>query len=439
MHTELFSEFPRIHTAIAEWIACLIYIVPRTKRFQGWKLYSVCAAFFVVLLLTNVPSEHEDGLVWVLLMIGCMAEMFLMIYFCCKASVWKALYYWAHAFIAAEFAASLEWQLNCYIIYGGYPLTNGQAYIVMSVVYLIVFGLLWMLNRRGNLLKNQPHISYREALSAMTIALAMFTLSNTGFAFRESVISQTMGAGVLFVRTLSDLSGLILLYAHDEQRKEIQLRYELESMDQLLNRQYEQFRLAEANNEAMHRVYHDLKHQIAFIKAEPDEEKKASYLSEMEQVVSIHEAEVNTGNSILDTLLTSKNMLCMESGITMTCFADASEMRFLDVMDICSIFGNAIDNAIEYERKISDPKKRLIKVTVYHQNRFLLIRIENYCEEAIPLKDGLPATTKQDKNMHGYGIKSIRQAAEKYGGNVSITQEPQWFVLTVLIPNSREE
>ena len=78
-------------------------------------------------------------------------------------------------------------------------------------------------------------------------------------------------------------------------------------------------------------------------------------------------------------------------------------------------------------------------MTVYNQNRFLLIRIENYCEEAIPLKDGLPATTKQDRNMHGYGIKSIRQAAEKYGGNVSITQEPQWFVLTVLIPNSREE
>ena len=84
MHTELFTEFPRVHTAIAEWIACLIYIIPRTKRFRGWKLFGVCASFFAVLLLTNVPSEHEDGFVWVMLMIGCMVEMFLMIFSAAK-------------------------------------------------------------------------------------------------------------------------------------------------------------------------------------------------------------------------------------------------------------------------------------------------------------------------------------------------------------------
>ena len=124
----------------------------------------------------------------------------------------------------------------------------------------------------------------------------------------------------------------------------------------------------------------------------------------------------------------------MENGITMTCFADGSGMRFLDVMDLCSIFGNALDNAIEYEKKIGDPEKRLIKVTVYNQNRFLLIRIENYCEETIPLRDGLPVTTKKDPAIHGYGLKSIRHAAEKYGGSLNVTQEPPWFVLTVLIP-----
>jgi signal transduction histidine kinase len=435
MNGELFATFPRVHTAIAEWLACLIYIFPRTKRIQGWKLWSVCAAFFGILLLTNMASEREDGLAWVLLMIACMAEMYLMIWLCCKARVWKALYFWAHAFIAAEFAASLEWQINCYIIYGGYPLTGTQTYTCMAAVYLLVFGLLWLLNRKGNLIRNQQlHTSFREALAAGLIALVMFTLSNAAFAFRDTVISRTMGAGVLFVRTLADLSGLIMLYAHDEQRREIHMRYELESMNRLLDRQYEQFCQAEANNEAMHRVYHDLKHQIAFIRAETDERKRESFLSELERVVSIHEAEVSTGNSVLDTILTSKNLLCVENGITMTCFADGSGMRFLDVMDLCSIFGNALDNAIEYEKKIGDPEKRLIKVTVYNQNRFLLIRIENYCEETIPLRDGLPVTTKKDPAIHGYGLKSIRHAAEKYGGSLNVTQEPPWFVLTVLIP-----
>ena len=85
---------------------------------------------------------------------------------------------------------------------------------------------------------------------------------------------------------------------------------------------------------------------IAFIKAEKDEEKKASYLREMETVVSIHEAEAVTGNSVLDTILTSKNLLCAKSGITMTCFADAAGLERLDVMDICSIFGNYIGTRV---------------------------------------------------------------------------------------------
>ena len=304
----------------------------------------------------------------------------------------------------------------------------------MAIIYVMVFGILGFLNRRGDLMKKQPHTTPQEALATTGIAVAMFALSNIAFALRNDVISSMMGSGVLFVRTLADFSGLFMLYAHDAQRREIYLRYELEAMDGLLNRQYEQFKLAEANNETMHRIYHDLKHQIAFIISEQDEQKKASYIAEMEKDVSIHEAETVTGNSVLDTILTSKNLLCAENGITMICFADASGLERLDVMDICSIFGNAIDNAIEYEMRCNEPAQRLIKVTVYQENHFLLIRIENFCQEKIQMVNGLPRTSKKDARYHGYGLKSIRCAAEKYNGSMILSQEDDWFTLTVLIP-----
>ena len=435
MNGELYSTLPALHTAIAEWIACIIYILPRSKRLKGWILWVFCAGSFGVLVGVNFLRVQQDGIPWILLMLAGMAMMYLTILLCCKAGPWKALYHWAHAFIAAEFAASLEWQLNCYLVYSGHPMNDLRMFAVMAIVYLIVYGILGYLNIRGELMKNQIHTTYREALGAAAIALAMFSLSNITFALRDSVVSTTMGAGVLFARTITDLSGLFLLYAHDIQRRDIYLRNELEAMDSLLNRQYEQFKLAEANNEAMHRVYHDLKHQIAFIKSETDEKKRESYLREMESVVSLHEAEAVTGNSVLDTILTSKNLICAEKGITMTCFADASRLDRLDVMDICSIFGNAIDNAIEYEATLEDPERRLIKVTVYRENRFLLIRVENYCEEQIPLHDGLPKTRKNDSRYHGYGLKSIRRTAEKYGGSMTLSQEDDWFTLTVLIPD----
>ena len=431
---ELFDNFPRLHTAIAEWIACMIFILPRTKRLKGWHLYVCYAVFAGLLYVTNFYNERVDGLFWVFLMGCCMVEMFCMIWICCEMTVWKALYHWAHAFMAAEFAASLEWQINCYIVYEVRWLTPYEFFYAMVAVYVVFFILLWFINKKTGLLKYTLHTTPRDGLLTAGIAIIMFLLGNFRYLFPQSPITALTGGGILFVRTLADFSGLILLYAIDAQRQEMHLRTEVSTMDVVLRRQYEHFRLAETNNEAMHRVYHDLKHQIAFIRAEKDEEKKEQYLSEMDRIVSTHEAEANTGNSVLDTLLTGKNLLCLDAGITMTIFADASDIGFMDVMDICSIFGNAVDNAIEYEIQIPDQNCRLIKVTVRTQNQFLLIRIDNYCQETIEVNDGLIASSKNDNQIHGYGIKSIRRSIEKYHGNLTLEQKDDWFSLIALIP-----
>lgn len=114
-------------------------------------------------------------------------------------------------------------------------------------------------------------------------------------------------------------------------------------------------------------------------------------------MVTLRDAEMNTGNAILDTVLTSKSLRCAEEGIVMTCFADAHDMGFIDMMDICSIFGNAIDNAIECVEKIADQNMRLIKLTVRTQNRFLLIRVENCTDKAIDLNAVSPRRRKKTR------------------------------------------
>ncbi len=103
-------------------------------------------------------------------------------------------------------------------------------------------------------------------------------------------------------------------------------------------------------------------------------------------------------------------------------------------MDICTIFGNLLDNAIECELGIQDKQKRLIHLAVYTKKNFLVIQCENYCPVPLEFQDGLPVTTKQDKAYHGYGIKSIRMAAEKYGGTVTIHDGREWFKINAMIP-----
>lgn len=82
------------------------------------------------------------------------------------------------------------------------------------------------------------------------------------------MFTETLGTGIIYSRTLVDFGGVVMLFAYDMARSELYLSHELEAMENLLNRQYEQYRQFDANNKAMHQIYHDLKHQIDFIRNE---------------------------------------------------------------------------------------------------------------------------------------------------------------------------
>lgn len=63
-----------------------------------------------------------------------------------------------------------------------------------------------------------------------------------------------------------------------------------------------------------------------------------------------------------------------------------------------------------------------------------MIRVRNYCEEKPEFRNGLPVSTKKDKNYHGFGLKSIQYTAEKYGGGVVCQNPDNYFVLQILLP-----
>lgn len=435
--------FPRIHTAIAEWLACMVLILPLSLKEFRPKRIALASLILGTLLISFhiMESQRVQGVMWAVMMGLAMAQMFLMICLYRWPNRPAVLYYWAHAFLLAELAASIEWNINYYLVKGGVISRMAQTYICMTLVYMLVFGTIYMLRlkRRMRVDVESVRITKREAFSAVGIALGAFMISNLQFAFQDTMFSESLGDGVLYARTLVDVSGVIMLYASSEQRREMLLRYELDATTNILQRQYEQYQQFEANNEAMHRVYHDLKHQIAYLESETSAEKRSKSLKEMKEIIRTHEAKMNTGNKVLDVLLTSKYLICAEEGILMTCYADAKPLNFMDAMDVCSIFGNTIDNAIEYERTVANAEDRLIKVHVGTRGAFLLIRIQNYCDHPIDFAGGTPVTTKADKQLHGYGLKSVRLSAEKYNGHLNLEQENGWFTVTILIPLPNNE
>ena len=426
-------DIPRIYTAIAEWMACMLFILPVKKRFDNAKTGALMAVFLIVQSVFLMITGSVKIYFWIPCMIIAVLLMIGFIYGCCEISLRDAGYFGMIAFVAAEFMASIEWQVVCFFWDGTVPAVAIQG-VVLAAIYGCVAVILYKMLHMHLPKDGKMGISIKEYISGLVIAIAVFAVSNISFLTENTPFSGRYSFEIGNIRTLVDLGGIAILYAHLIQCCELRVRKELEAVQNVLQNQYVQYKQSRESIELINYKYHDLKHQIAVLRSEEDPKKREEFLNRMEEEIRQYEAQNKTGNKVLDTVLTTKSLYCVKHGITFTCVADGTLLDFMDVMDICSIFGNALDNAIECEVKIPEKEKRLIHVTVSKQKQFLILRFENYCEETLQYQEGTPVTTKKEKEFHGYGLKSIQYTVNKYEGAVSVNLEDNWFELKVLIP-----
>ena len=430
----IWPDIPRFYTALAEWLACVICILELKRKFTGWKLAGVSAVFLVVQAVFLELTGDLEGVWWMVCMALAVGMMYFFIFLCCDASAKDVGYICVRAFVVAEFAASIEWQLECFSYYVLGWQQVWMHLVWLTLIYGAVYLVTWNLFRKYDPRDEALMITNRELFSYIIIGLAVFLISNVGFVSWRNPLGIRYIPEIFNVRTLIDLGGVAILYAYHVQRMDLRVRHELESVQTILHNQYIQYKQSQEAMDIINYKYHDLKHHIIALRAEENDKKRNDYLDKMEEEIKNYEAWNKTGNKVLDTLLTSKNLYCMKNDISMTCVVDGTLFEFMDTMDICSVFGNALDNAIEYEKKLPEKEKRLIHVSAFNQKNFLIVRFENYCEEQVDFGEGLPATTKEDARFHGYGLKSLRYTVRKYGGEVDVSTQDNWFNLKILIP-----
>lgn len=280
------------------------------------------------------------------------------------------------------------------------------------------------------------HITRRELLVVIIIAASVFAMSNLSYLDQDGLFSGSFVTDIFIIRTLVDLSGIAVLYAYHIQVKEIQIRFEKDTLRNIMEMQYKNYQLSKENIDMVNQKYHDLKHQINLLKTQSyaSAGKSTSYLEKMEREIRVYETQNKTGNPILDAVLTNKALLCQNKEIELKFIVDGGALSFMEDMDVSALFGNMLDNAIESAQKQQEKQKRLIWLYVTREKQFVRIRTENYCDEKIQFKNGMPVTTKKDRRLHGYGMKSIKSTVEKYNGSVVAAQENNWFELKILLP-----
>ncbi len=225
---------------------------------------------------------------------------------------------------------------------------------------------------------------------------------------------------------------IFALTTQNERQLALSNSREQEIREQLLISQHAQYESYKENVELVNRKCHDLKHQVEAIKHLGTDEARNKALSEIEKSVLIYDSYIRTGCEMLDTILTQKNHICVDNNILFTCVIDGTLLGFMDPVDLYTLFGNMMDNAIEAVLKLPG-EIRSISLSVSSQNGMIFIKEENPFKDMVK-RNGRYLTTKKDRHNHGYGITSMEIVAEKYGGIINSSSENNLFSLSIGIP-----
>lgn len=434
------SHTPGIYYALAYWLSCTFYIMRNPRKLSKGRLWGMQAVFFLAISSFMVVTDGVPS-VWFLPCVCFYVLLILLdIRICCGMDWLRTGYTCVRAFVLGEFAAALEWQL----FYFGLTVLKLPLCMPVNLCFLVlshsaVFGVMFLMERRHLSENELADLTWREFGGAVVICLSAFVASNLSYVSQMTPFSSSFTAEIFIIRTLVNLGGLAMLHAHHVQIQELGTKLEMAHLQNMLQMQYNNYRVSEESIALVNQKYHDLKHHIALLRSQVSSGEKLAYLDRMEEEIRSYETQNKTGNRVLDTILTAKSAQCQREGVSLTCVADGQALDFMHPMDISALFGNALDNAIESVKKLGDPEKRLIHVSVARQKNFLRIRVENCYEGELLFAQGMPATTKQDGRYHGFGLKSIQSTAAKYDGSMTIAARDGWFELRILFPLAAPE
>ena len=187
---------------------------------------------------------------------------------------------------------------------------------------------------------------------------------------------------------------------------------------------------------------HDFKNHMICLGSliEANEKDKAlDYIAEIENLSSVEKKQFNTGNIIIDALLNDKNDRAATVN-SVILFKGMVPTTGISNVDLCIIMANAIDNAIEACGKDTSDDRKEINIEADFQHGYFFLNIANPIFEAVSIKsNNTIATSKSDKEHHGFGVSNILRTVRKYDGEAEMSADSGKFTLDIQLMLRAEE
>ena len=235
----------------------------------------------------------------------------------------------------------------------------------------------------------------------------------------------------------SIVSVIITITMHQRLKEKQEEEFAQRAADSQINDTYRHVEHVEEMYEKMRAMRHDIGNHLTVIEGLAQNgktEELAGYIGELQVRFDELQPSVKTGNAVTDVVLSEVYEQCRKKGIAFESRFVYPEQLKINPFDMSVILTNALQNAIQAAEGVGDPG---IMITSVVRERFFIISVKNTVSERILLnEEGIPDTTKKDPG-HGYGLKNIRNIAQRYKGDLEIRQEEtdgkKFFVLNVMM------
>ena len=354
--------------------------------------------------------------------------------------------------VLIEFATKISLWITDGIIEQSVGIINISTTIVLSVCVLIqsIILFLYLFTIVRQRIESERHYCLHESLF---LILPSFTVLCTAILLRMVVISIENGISILIYDKITAtrfwipfisllLLGIVLssvyLFQKMLQRNEAEKKRVLLE-NQIIQIQQEVVEIQDIYSD-MRSLRHDLRGHLANISALVKDHTANSYvlpkyIEKMEETIERLDFPYQTGNPIADVIIWRKIQEAEKKGIPLQIDFMFPYGKQIDAFDIGVILNNTLTNAMD---ACLDSKNGIV-LRSYMKGNLFFIEVENdFVEDIIwDEKTGLPVSSKENKNVHGVGLSSVRRCAQKYNGdidiNVSQMNDKKTFQITVMM------
>lgn len=283
--------------------------------------------------------------------------------------------------------------------------------------------------------RRSEHIAFRYWMLLLAVpAIAIVTLTVFQFALESLPDNREVhtyiyisAAGLLFITVLvfalfSKLQNQLTI-SRDNREMKMQLELQRQSAEKMEN--------AYNHTRALR---HDLKNHLRALGGmlqSGNTDDALAYIQTMQSDLEDATYFAVTGNTAVDAILNEKLLTAQRQETNLRFDAVTLKNTKAKPMDLCIILSNALDNALEACRKLSDIQSRTVSLKIREESDFLLISVQNPVAQPPKKLGNSFLSDKKDRENHGIGLRSIRLTAEKYSGEVLAECENSVFTLLV--------